>query len=493
MSQSGSFFDGTILPDIETLTGNAGGAVGPDGAFNINILGGGFVDVTGNPGTNTLTITVNGTLAQDFVTDSGTATPAANTLNVLGGDNMNTAGAGDTVTIHLNETIHWPNTNAGGTTGVIFLGGAGGAGGSRFLHNFSNGGTGNTFLGEDAGNLTNTSSSCTAIGTDSLISITTGPLNTAVGRGSLRSETVGDANTAIGSSALQNLVSVSDQFANNVAIGHNAGFNVTTGYSNTIIGTHAATFAGASGLTTGFANVIIGSGDINGTIQIASAGDNYVGAEQENILISNSGVAAESNTIRIGGAFTDDPTQNRCFIQGIHSINPADNDEEAVIIDSSGQLGTLSQTNGQVLIGSTGATPVAANLSAGTGIGIVNGAGTITISSSGGGLTWNEETGNSAIMVINNGYISNNAGLVTFTLPTTSAIGDIVRVTGKGTGGWLIAQNAGETIFFGTSTTTPGVGGSLASTADRDTVELVCVAANDDWNVISSIGNITVV
>lgn len=41
---------------IETLTGNSGGAVPPTGN-NVNVVGGGGVVVTGNPGTSTLTIT----------------------------------------------------------------------------------------------------------------------------------------------------------------------------------------------------------------------------------------------------------------------------------------------------------------------------------------------------------------------------------------------------------------------------------------------------
>lgn len=41
---------------IATLTGNTGGAVGPDGADNINIIGSGPITVSGNSGTNTLTI-----------------------------------------------------------------------------------------------------------------------------------------------------------------------------------------------------------------------------------------------------------------------------------------------------------------------------------------------------------------------------------------------------------------------------------------------------
>ena len=51
-------------------------------------------------------------------------------------------------------------------------------------------------------------------------------------------------------------------------------------------------------------------------------------------------------------------------------------------------------TNGQLLIGSTGAAPVAATLTAGTGVSITNGAGSITINSTGGGsqITFNTDT-----------------------------------------------------------------------------------------------------
>ena len=149
-------------------------------------------------------------------------------------------------------------------------------------------------------------------------------------------------------------------------------------------------------------------------------------------------------------------------------------------------------TNGQIPIGSTGADPVLATLTAGTGVSITNAAGSVTIAATGAGLGWTEVTGTSQSAAINNGYIANNAGLVTITLPSTAAQGSVVRVTGKGAGGWKIAQNSGQTIYFGTSTTTTGVTGSLASSATRDTVELVVVTANNDWNVLSSVGNITV-
>lgn len=53
-------FIGTVatnLPDIETLTGDIGGPVGPTGG-NINIVGDTEILVDGDPGTSTLTITL---------------------------------------------------------------------------------------------------------------------------------------------------------------------------------------------------------------------------------------------------------------------------------------------------------------------------------------------------------------------------------------------------------------------------------------------------
>jgi hypothetical protein len=161
---------------------------------------------------------------------------------------------------------------------------------------------------------------------------------------------------------------------------------------------------------------------------------------------------------------------------------------------ASNAITSIALTNGQLAIGSTGADPSAATLTAGSGITIANGAGSITINGVGGGLTWTVVTGTTQSAATNNGYIANNAGLVTVTLPATSNVGDLVAVTGiNNATGWKIAQNAGNQIFFGSASTTSGTGGSLASTATRDTVYLVCMTANATWNVVSSIGNITVV
>lgn len=61
--------------DVLTLTGNTGGAVGPDGGGNINVIGDGTTaSVAGNAGTNTLTISVAGAQVDTVTTLDATET-----------------------------------------------------------------------------------------------------------------------------------------------------------------------------------------------------------------------------------------------------------------------------------------------------------------------------------------------------------------------------------------------------------------------------------
>ena len=112
---------------------------------------------------------------------------------------------------------------------------------------------------------------------------------------------------------------------------------------------------------------------------------------------------------------------------------------------------------------------------------------------SGGGPTYNEVTGTTQALVANNIYGINNAGLVTVTLPSTAAVGTIIEITGIGAGGWRLAQNASQIINFGTLSTTSGNTGRIDSTHRRDSIRLICVVANTEWNVLSAQGNLDVI
>jgi len=150
-------------------------------------------------------------------------------------------------------------------------------------------------------------------------------------------------------------------------------------------------------------------------------------------------------------------------------------------------------TNGQVLVGSTGADPVFATLtSSDSSITFTTGAGTLSLQTAASGIAWSVITGDQTAAV-NNGYICNKGSALLLALPTTSAVGAIIEVTGINTAlGWKVTQAAGQQIFFGTTSTTSGATGFLQSTATRDSIRMVCVVANLTWNVLSSVGNITV-
>lgn len=95
----------------------------------------------------------------------------------------------------------------------------------------------------------------------------------------------------------------------------------------------------------------------------------------------------------------------------------------------------------------------------------------------GPGLMWVNVTGTTQQAAANTGYLANNdISQVTITLPSAPVLGDIVQVSGIGTGGWKIAQNAGQSILtknlpggFGATWTareTNRTWYSLASSAD---------------------------
>src|SRR4029077_902299 len=212
-------------------------------------------------------------------------------------------------------------------------------------------GSWNTALGY-ATSTQNSADGNTAVGFEALTDNFYGAFNTATGSFALGGNSTGNYNVATGAYVLSNNSTGSNNVAtgayalsnnstgsNNVATGLNALAANTTGGSNVAEGSGAL---GANGtgsnntalglnalahLTTGNTNLALGAG----------AGTAYTGGESFNVLLANSGVAGESNVLRIGTRL-----QNRAFVAGIYAV--ASSSGIPVFVNSSGQLGTATSS-----------------------------------------------------------------------------------------------------------------------------------------------------
>ena len=151
--------------------------------------------------------------------------------------------------------------------------------------------------------------------------------------------------------------------------------------------------------------------------------------------------------------------------------------------------------NGQLIIGGVAAPNMAVGtLTAGDGISITNGHNSITISSSGGGNTWQVINANQALVAGQGYFVDTSGGAITLSLPATAALGDSFRIYNLSAANQVtISQGAGQQVRIASAQTTLGAGGSLTTTAAGDSLEIVCSVANNNFNVVSLIGNITVV
>jgi hypothetical protein len=175
------------------------------------------------------------------------------------------------------------------------------------------------------------------MGSGSLSATTTGTSNTAIGFRAMEANTTGGANTGLG----QNTLLVNTAGSDNVAVGAHTLEANTTGNLNVAIG-----FNGLNSNTTGSNNTALGNNTLenlttgtNNTALGEFAGQNCSGASSNNIYINNLG-AAENGTIRIG----TNANQTTCFIAGIRGVTTGVADAIAVLIDSTGQLGTISSS-----------------------------------------------------------------------------------------------------------------------------------------------------
>lgn len=164
-----------------------------------------------------------------------------------------------------------------------------------------------------------------AFGYESLFKNTTGNGNAAFGTGALYSNTTGGSSSSTGgNSAFGNFALLTSTTAGgNSAFGFGALTAATTGGNNVAVGS-----AALGALTTGTGNVAVGTG----------AGGNLSGSESNDIYVGNSGIAGESDAIRIGYI----GTIKSAYIAGISGSTSSNGVE--VFVNGTGQLGTITSS-----------------------------------------------------------------------------------------------------------------------------------------------------
>ena len=202
----------------------------------------------------------------------------------------------------------------------------------------------------------------TAVGAGALTLTTTGGSNTAVGLAALEYNTVGGENTAVGDYALRlNVASGRNTAVGQYALNSNLGYDLKGTFygANTAIGARAMVYnvdgtyntsVGTESLhdnASGFRNTAVGSSALfnsTGDHNIAlgeGAGLNLTSGDN-NMMLGNDGETSESNTIRIGR--NNVPVHTRAFIAGVRGVTTDNADAIEVLIDSAGQLGTVSSS-----------------------------------------------------------------------------------------------------------------------------------------------------
>jgi hypothetical protein len=275
-----------------------------------------------------------GLAAESFPTDSGTAIPVANVLNIIAansllncGSTVKFTGSGNTVLLNVSD-LNLTNTIIGGASGNLSITGA---------HNV---GLGNNVLSALTSGIQNL---CLANASGS--SLTTGSNNVLAGLGSGSAMTSSSQCVGIGSGSLVALVSGTE----NLALGY-------------------------------------------------LSGGSYTSSESNNVCIANLGTVGESNVIRIGTQGSGSGQQNKAFMAGIYGVTPSGSPVTVVINSSGqlgttgGSGGNIQAVTTQVFTSSGTYTPTSGMLyciievvGAGGGGGASSTTGAGDLSAAGGG------------------------------------------------------------------------------------------------------------
>lgn len=251
-----------------------------------------------------------------------------------------------------------------------------------------------------------------------------------------------------------------------------------------------------------FLPISMANGGAGVSLTAANGGIVYSSASQLNILTPT----VTANQVLLSGASTTPAWSTATYPatttinQLLYSSSPnviaglATVAAGVVATDAIGAPKVLSMaSNGSLLIGSSVLAAAVGNITASGNISVTNGSNTIALSVTGtASLSFSAITSSGAL-VVNKGVIV-TSGALSLSLPTTAAVGDVFYVILSGGTSWTITQAASQQIRLGSTSTTSGVGGSLASSAQGDAIYFVCDVANLHFVAATGTqGNITVV
>ena len=252
-------------------------------------------------------------------------------FNTTGTNNV----AGGYRSLYSNTTGSYNNAYGNQALYANTTGGGNTASGDRALYANTTG-FGNTASGEVALYHNTSGYANTATGSSALYTNTTGNNNTAIGEVALNSNTTGSNNTASGSNAMY----FNNTGSQNTATGVEALQLNDTGSYNTVSGYQALQFnkTGSNNTASGYQALFSNEGSNNTAVGYLAGFS--VGGGSNNIDIGNQGATLDSGAIRIGTA----GTQTSAFIAGIYGAATSVNNAVPVLIDSNGNLGTVSSS-----------------------------------------------------------------------------------------------------------------------------------------------------
>ncbi len=465
LSADPSFQTIIVTGAITTITGNTGGSEVPS-AGNFNILGTGSITIAGSA--NTETVQLTGLTNHAVLVGAGTTTITKVGPTATAGQVLQSAGSSADP---IFSTATYPST-----TTV-----------SQILYSSST----NVVTGlatANRGVLTTDATGIpviTALATDGQLII-----GSTAGVPAAASITSSDSSVTItpGSNSISLTVSGGATVGKTITGNTGGALSPTAGNWN-IVGTGSTTAAGSgSTLTvqlTGLTNHALQVGAGTATLTQLGAG--------------TTGQVLQTNT-------TADPTWSTATYPATTTINQILYSSSANTVAglstanngvlTTGTTGipviTALASNGQLIIGSGSGAPAAATLTAGTGITITNASNSITISASTSGFTWTDVTGGTQTIAVENGYITDNAGGVIYTLPATASLGDTFIIVGK-LGLATITPLALQQLLIGSASGAVGVTGTAVSTNVGDSITFVCTTSGSStkWRAQSFVGNWT--